>query len=151
MILHFAHFTRSVPYDRERFESIVRAALPLCLREPGGASLAALPEVTVSVIGARRMAHVHREFLGIPGATDVITFPYGEILVCAAVASSRAGEFGLGPTDELALYAIHGLLHLTGHDDITASEARRMHAAQARILKRACGRIAAPRSDSRIP
>ena len=80
------------------------------------------------------MAKVHRDFLGIPGPTDVITFPYGEILVCAPVAAERAREFGHDTTTELALYAIHGLLHLSGHDDITPAQEKRMTTAQEKIL-----------------
>ena len=80
------------------------------------------------------MAKVHRDFLGIPGPTDVITFPYGEILVCAPIAAERAREFGHDTTTELALYAIHGLLHLSGHDDITHAQEKRMATAQGKIL-----------------
>jgi probable rRNA maturation factor len=80
------------------------------------------------------MAKVHRDFLSIPGATDVITFPYGEILICAPVAAERAREFGHDTTTELALYTIHGLLHLSGHDDITPAKERRMTATQEEIL-----------------
>jgi probable rRNA maturation factor len=64
----------------------------------------------------------------------VITFPYGEILVCAPVAAERAREFGHDTTTELALYAIHGLLHLSGHDDITPAKEKLMAAAQEKIL-----------------
>lgn len=83
------------------------------------------------------MAEIHREFLNEPGATDVITFPYGEIVVCAPVAASRAHEFRHTVTEELALYCIHGLLHLAGHDDIQPADAKRMHREQDRILKAA--------------
>jgi probable rRNA maturation factor len=81
------------------------------------------------------MAAVHREFLQIRGATDVITFPTGEILVCPDVAIERAGEFGNEPTVELALYAIHGFLHLAGLDDLTPRDAGLMARVQERILK----------------
>lgn len=97
------------------------------------------------------MAKVHRAFLGIPGATDVITFPYGEIVVCADVAAERAPEFGKSIEDEIALYVIHGLLHLAGHDDIDVGDARRMHRAQERILKKACDKIAKLRLANRNP
>lgn len=83
------------------------------------------------------MARIHREFLNEPGPTDVITFPYGEIVVCAPVAASRAPDFGHSVTDELVLYCIHGLLHLAGHDDIKPGDAKRMHQEQEKILKAA--------------
>ena len=91
--------------------------------------------VDISILGSRAMAKVHRDFLKIPSATDVITFPYGEILVCAHIAASRAPEFGHSTTEELALYIIHGLLHLSGFDDISEPDAKKMAATQQEILK----------------
>lgn len=133
-----SHRCRVIRYDAARLEILAAAALPLCLAiaKKHGAELAGLPGVEISILGARAMARVHREFLGIPGATDVITFPYGEILVCAPVAADRAREFGQDTTAELALYIIHGLLHLSGHDDTTPAKAGRMAAAQEKILQK---------------
>ena len=134
--LHFSHRARSTPYQADRLEKLVTDALPRCLEiaKKYHAELASLPGIEITVLGARAMARVHRDFLGIPGPTDVITFPYGEILVCAPVAAERAREFGHDTTTELALYAIHGLLHLSGHDDTTADKEKRMATAQEKIL-----------------
>jgi len=142
------HRQRSTRYEPDRLESIVALALPACLT----ASLARrgtlhrLSRVEISVVGLRRMAAIHREFLGIFGATDVITFPYGEIFVCASVAHARAAEFGNSPTKELATYMIHGLLHLSGHDDLDPEDANEMAAAQEHIVTAACHRFAATSS-----
>ena len=135
-ILSFSHRTRATSYQADRLEKLVTAALPHCLAlaKKHNAELAHLPAVEITILGARAMAKVHRDFLGIPGATDVITFPYGEILVCAPVAAERAREFGHDTTTELTLYAIHGLPHLSGYDDTTSTLAARMSAAQERIL-----------------
>ena len=134
--LSLIHRCRAVPYDRDQLNSLILRGLPHCLEiaKKYHAELASLPGIEITVLGARAMARVHRGFLGIPGPTDVITFPYGEILVCAPVAAERAREFGHDTTTELALYAIHGLLHLSGHDDITADKEKRMAAAQEKIL-----------------
>ena len=134
--LSFSHRARATSYRSARLEKLVTVALPHCLAiaKKHHAELAALPAVEITILGARAMAKVHRDFLGIPGPTDVITFPYGEILVCAPVAADRAREFGHNTTTELALYAIHGLLHLSGHDDITPAKEKRMAAAQEKIL-----------------
>ena len=82
------------------------------------------------------MARVHGDFLDDPSETDVITFPYGEILVCPAVARDRAMELRLKLDDEVLLYALHGLLHLAGYDDTTPSLAKEMGAAQEKLLRR---------------
>ena len=135
-ILSFSHRARATSYQADRLEKLIVAALPHCLAlaKKHNAELASLPSVEITILGARAMAKVHRDFLGIPGATDVITFPYGEILVCAPIAAECAREFGHDTTTELALYAIHGLLHLSGHDDTTPALAKSMAAAQEQIL-----------------
>jgi probable rRNA maturation factor len=120
----------------------------MALAGKNGAELAVLPRVEISILGARAMAKVHRDFLKIPGATDVITFPYGEILVCAHIAAARAPEFGHSTTEELALYVIHGLLHLSGFDDVTPREAEKMAAVQQDILKTVLDEISKSRPRS---
>ncbi len=141
--LHFAHRQRAVDYDKVLVEQIAMAALPACIpfAKKSQAPLAALSSVEISILGPRAMARVHRDFLGIPGATDVITFPYGEILVCASIAEARAREFGNTPTIEVALYVIHGLLHLSGLDDIDPADALQMAEAQQKVLEAAMAEI----------
>ena len=132
-----SHNTRSVSYDRGLLERLAEAALPYCMAfaKNNQAELSVLPAVEISILGARAMAKVHRDFLKIPGATDVITFPYGEILVCAHIAAARGSEFGHSTTEELALYIVHGLLHLSGFDDLTPREAEKMANVQQGILR----------------
>jgi len=129
---------RRVRFDLRQLRDRVGRALPLCLSAPGPDApliLADLPEVIISVVSAEVMARVHLEFLQIEGPTDVITFPYGEILICAAIALENAERFRTDVQDEITLYAIHGLLHLHGYDDISPESARRMHSMQVNILK----------------
>lgn len=83
------------------------------------------------------MAALHARFLGDPSPTDVITFPgdpladtAGEICVCADVARDYAAAHGHEFARELALYLVHGYLHLAGEDDTTAGARRRMRAAE---------------------
>ena len=143
-VVSIHHRQRAVSYDADLLDRLVRAALPECLNlaQKNHAELATLDAVEVSILGGRAMAKVHRDFLDISGATDVMTFPYGEILVCASVAAARAAEFQHTTTDELALYIIHGLLHLSGHDDIEPEMARKMAAEQQKILEVARARMA---------
>ena len=80
------------------------------------------------------MARVHGEFLGDDSPTDVITFPYGEILICPVVAREQATLRNLKVEDEVLLYGLHGLLHLAGHDDQSPALAARMEKAQTKLL-----------------
>ncbi|MFA7344119.1 MAG: rRNA maturation RNase YbeY [Terrimicrobiaceae bacterium] len=144
--IHVASRQRSVRYDHARLALLVKNSLPECMEVAAklGGPLFGLHRIECAVVGVRPMARVHREFLNLRGPTDVITFPYGEILVCAPVAESRAEEFGHDVTTELALYCIHGLLHLAGHDDAEPGAARRMAGEQARILRAAILALSLP-------
>lgn len=134
--LHIVNRQRALQLDLTRIRALAAAALPLCLAERGPLEpvLPGLAEVDVSIVSPRTMSRVHVDFLGIPGPTDVITFPYGEIVVCADVARENTALYGVTLDDEVALYVIHGLLHLNGFDDLNPASARRMHARQAKIL-----------------
>jgi probable rRNA maturation factor len=134
--LSIANRQRALRVDLSHIRSLASAALPLCLAEAGPLPpvLRDLTEVEASIVSPKTMSRVHVDFMGIEGPTDVITFPYGEILVCAEIARENAPHYGHTLDDELALYIIHGLLHLNGFDDLSAAPARRMHARQAKIL-----------------
>lgn len=94
------------------------------------------------------MRTLHRVHMGIDTPTDVLTFDLGsdprrgfidgEIVACADVARRAAANLGVSLLAELALYAVHGVLHLAGFDDHTAKDAARMHALEDEIL-RGCG------------
>ena len=116
----------------------LKSSLPL-LPRPLPANFPS-PAIQFVLVDRATMARVHRDFLGDPSETDVITFPYGEILVCPAVARDRAKELGLEVEQEMLLYALHGLLHLAGYDDTTPEAAKEMAAAQARLLQQ-CGSV----------
>jgi probable rRNA maturation factor len=103
----------------------------------GRFALRALEEVEVSIVSDRVIAVVHQRFMNIPGPTDVITFEHGEIVMSAQTAHRYAMRYGHPLDHELALYIIHGLLHLNGYEDALARDAARMRDLQQRLL-RAC-------------
>jgi probable rRNA maturation factor len=101
----------------------------------GQFALCGIDEVEVAIVSDRVIAGVHERFMNVPGATDVITFEHGEIVVSAQTAAAQAGLYGHSVEQELALYIIHGLLHLNGYDDLQRSDAARMRRTQQKILK----------------
>ena len=96
-----------------------------------------LSEIFIWLISDRRMALLHRKFLGQSGATDVLTFQHGEIFISVDTARRHARVFGNSLLRELKLYIVHGLLHLHGFDDRTPAEVRKMKKAQEKILRSA--------------
>ncbi len=114
-------------------------ALEECARVSGDGQFALpkLEEVSVAIVSDRRIAEIHVEFMDLAGPTDVITFEHGDIVISAETAQGYAQHYGQPVNQEVALYIIHGLLHLNGFDDLEPRAHRRMHAVQARIM-RAC-------------
>ena len=92
------------------------------------------PEMTVRIAGDRQLRRLNREFLGDDQATDVLSFPSGELgsgylgdvaLSWPAVVR-QAVEHGHGQEVEAGLLAVHGLLHLAGWDHASPGEEREM-------------------------
>jgi probable rRNA maturation factor len=127
----------SLPWLR-RFAAV---ALPRCLAT---AEVELPEEIEVTVVSDRTIARVHLDFMGLPEPTDVITFHHGEIVISADTAAERAPEFGHSVEAELALYVVHGLLHLQGFDDTTSRAATRMHKIQDRIWQACLAELPAP-------
>lgn len=109
----------------------------MVLAQPGHDALTVLgglDEIEISLVDDPAIARVHLDFMGIDGATDVITFDHGEILVSLDTATRVAADLAVTVRAEVLLYAIHGLLHLHGYNDTTADARERMHARQTSIL-----------------
>ena len=103
------------------------------------------------------MAELHERYAGVPGPTDVLAFPLaddpvllGEVLVSAETARREAAARGHPAYDELLLYAVHGVLHLVGHDDHEPADRRRMRAGRAAGAGRV-GRRAGLRPSPTVP
>ena len=128
---------RSIRFDLAWLRQFAAVALEDCLAHSADDrfALRALPEVEVAIVSDRVISRVHLDFMGIPGATDVITFEHGEIVVSAQTAAIHARRFGHSIEQELALCIVHGLLHLNGFDDRTARDRARMHRVQARAMQ----------------
>jgi probable rRNA maturation factor len=132
---------RRVPVDLAFLNRFARSAIQMCLerRSRPKNDLENLREVLVLIVSDRRMISLHRRFLAQSGPTDVITFQHGEIVIAAGTARDNACRFKTTVAHELCLYLVHGLLHLQGADDRTQAGARKMQAAQKRILARVGG------------
>src|SRR4051794_24144792 len=107
-----------VPIDRGRMREVVRAVL-----EGEGAADA---EISLAFVDNPTIHRLNKRFLDHDEPTDVLSFPLseakggklsGELVIGAEVALAQAQERGHDVQAELALYVIHGLLHLCGHDD----------------------------------
>lgn len=98
--------------------------------------LSLLATLEVALVDDETSDRVHREFMNIEGATDVITFHHGEIVIGAQVAERQASEYGEPLAREILRYLVHGLLHLAGHEDADPAQRATMEAAQETIVTR---------------
>jgi len=100
--------------------------------------------IGLAVADDNEMARLNRAHLDHEGPTDVIAFDMrdnvesdeveGEIIISAETAVREAEARGHDPAAELALYAVHGVLHLLGYDDHGDEQAERMHEVEDEIL-----------------
>jgi probable rRNA maturation factor len=116
-----------VPIDRARMREVVRTVLEGESIPDAEISLAFVDNPTIHALNKRYLEHDE--------PTDVLSFPLsepnarrlaGELVIGAEVAREQADSRGHDVQAELALYVIHGLLHLCGYDDKSASAAADM-------------------------
>ncbi len=93
-----------------------------------------LDALDIAMVDRVESDRVHREFMNIAGATDVITFHHGELLICPDIARSQAVEYGEPVLRELLRYMVHGMLHLAGYHDADADDRSCMEAVQERMV-----------------
>ncbi len=137
---------RAHPVDVAWLRRFAPLALEKCreLCDDGKFALERLDEISVAIVSDRTIARLHVDFMGIPGPTDVITFEHGEIVMSAQTAALYATEHGHRIEEELALYTVHGLLHLNGFEDATSRAAARMQKVQTRVWRRCLVQTATP-------
>lgn len=129
---------RRVRLDLSWLRRFAARALEECVDHSGDGvfALKKMPCVEVAIVSDAVIAKVHQDFMGIAGATDVITFEHGEIVTSADTARAAAAEHGHRTEEEVALYIVHGLLHLNGYDDTTAKAKAAMFRVQGRVWER---------------
>jgi probable rRNA maturation factor len=138
---------RQVDDRQSPIDNLLREAIEATLRRHRTPTA----QISVALVDDARMADLNRLHLKREGPTDVLAFDLrdspprdasaaaaepvdGEIIVSVDTAAREAGKRGHGLGAELALYAVHGTLHLVGYSDRTEDEAARMHEMEEQIL-----------------
>ena len=141
--------------DRQRAVRVAAPWLRTVVRKALARQGVEQAEIAILLVGDRRIAALHEEWLGVAGPTDVITFDLadgepgpglrGDIVVSTETARRAAREHGWPPRYEVAYYVVHGLLHLAGYDDHAPADRRAMRARE-RVLMAAAGLPRPPRN-----
>jgi len=114
------------------------------LRRWLAAALEQSAAITVRFVGATEGRRLNRAYRGLDYATNVLSFGYGkpergdalagDIVLCAPVLRREARAQGKTLAAHAAHLAVHGALHLQGHDHQSPGAAARMEALEKRIL-----------------
>jgi probable rRNA maturation factor len=129
---------------QERVIALLARAAGEALRL-GGADPSA--EMTLALSDDAQLHDLNRRYLEIDAPTDVLSFPSGEIdpdsealylgdvIISYERAQAQAVAGGRPVEAELELLAVHGALHLLGHDHAEEDEKAVMWALQAQVLE----------------
>jgi probable rRNA maturation factor len=99
--------------------------------------------IEVALVDDAAIRKLHRDYLQVDTATDVLSFQLNEsdeplvgmVVVSVETAVREAARYRQTIGDEVLLYAIHGMLHLCGYDDVEPEDARRMRRRQSQLLR----------------
>jgi probable rRNA maturation factor len=102
--------------------------------------------LTLRITDDDEVAQLHETFMGLPGPTDVLSFPaeadetsLGDLVIGWSFAVRQSAWRGPGPQAwqaEIIDLALHGLAHLLGHDHGTRQEAREMLRLERKLARR---------------
>ena len=123
------------PLDRRRLRESARTVL-------AGENVADY-EISLAFVDNPTIHRLNKQFLNHDEPTDVLSFPLsesgakklaGELVIGVEVARAQAAARGHAVDAELALYTIHGLLHLCGFDDKIPQATKAMRARERHYL-----------------
>jgi probable rRNA maturation factor len=125
----------AVAIDRRRMREVVQTVLAGEDIADAEISLAFVDNPTIHTLNKRYLQHDE--------PTDVLSFPLsggkgrlaGELVIGAEVALTQAASRGHDVQVELALYVIHGLLHLCGYDDHDEADVEAMRQRERHYLQ----------------
>ncbi len=145
------------PLTADQAASLLEAAVSVTARTALGARPS---EVELTLTGDAEMTHLNFDHMGERGPTDVLSFPLhewvveggashltdddavrppgpillGDVVVDLDQALRQAAEGSWSVVEELVLLAIHGTLHLVGHDHADLDEEAAMRAVEHTVL-----------------
>jgi probable rRNA maturation factor len=126
-------FTR----NRQRCLRVDRVSLVRLAKQTLSDLHSELETLGIILVNDAQIADYNERFYHQAGPTDILTFHdegLGELVISTETAIANARRFRTTVEWELALYVIHGILHLHGYNDQTPTQRRRMRAAERRFM-----------------
>ncbi|MDP8213112.1 MAG: rRNA maturation RNase YbeY [Candidatus Zapsychrus exili] len=101
--------------------------------------------VSIVFVTSQKIIALNKKFLGKTYATDVLAFDFkgdakngaleGDIIISTDAVIKNSKEFKTNVEEEIALYVIHGILHLLGFDDHKKKDTEVMRLKEKELLK----------------
>ncbi|MFH0733895.1 MAG: rRNA maturation RNase YbeY [bacterium] len=97
----------------------------------------------INIINSKKLLKVNVDYLGHNYDTDIITFNYsdkinilnGELLISYEMAVENAKRFNCSLNSELVRLIIHGILHMSGFDDMNNEDRKKMKRKENKLVK----------------
>ena len=147
------------PQTSEAFHKLLESALAETCEAALGAQGV---EIELTLCGDEEMTHLNFDHMGERGPTDVLAFPLhewsidvghshladedagtppgglllGDVVIDVDQAVRQAVDGGWRPAQEIALLAVHGALHLVGHDHVETEDEAAMRAIERKVLEK---------------
>ncbi len=88
----------------------------------------------INFVSSETMLGINKKYLNHNYNTDIITFDYsnernnldGEIFISIDDALENSKKYHVSLNNEILRLVIHGILHMTGYDDVTLAKRKRM-------------------------
>ena len=88
----------------------------------------------INVVSTEAMLKLNKKYLNHNYSTDIITFDYsnernnldGEIFISINDAAENSKKYHVTLNNEILRLVTHGFLHMTGYDDVTLANRKRM-------------------------
>jgi probable rRNA maturation factor len=145
------------PLSSAAFHGLLESAVGEAMHASLGAEEV---EVELTLSGDEEMTHLNFDHMGERGPTDVLAFPLhewsldgghshladeetvvppgglllGDVVVDVDQAVRQAADGGWSPVQEITLLAVHGALHLVGHDHAESDDELTMRSAEHHVL-----------------
>ncbi len=147
------------PQTADAFHALLESALAETAQAATGSRDV---EIELTLCGDEEMTHLNFDHMGERGPTDVLSFPLhewsidighshladddagtppgllllGDVVIDVDQAVRQAVDGAWSPAQEIALLAVHGALHLVGHDHVEIEDEEAMRAIERRVLAR---------------
>lgn len=135
-------------------DTVLDKELIKTLEEAASACIDMDAEISLSFVTLEEIHELNREYRGVDSPTDVLSFPMfesieelkqaqglegeeillGDVVICMDKVLQQAREFGHSRERETVYLFTHSVLHLIGHDHMTAEEKNVMRLKEKEVM-----------------